>query len=209
MTGLRQRQSREREARILRSAELLFGRRGYDRTSMQDIATRSKLAVGTLYNYFPSKPDILLAIVHRDTAEGLRAGEAIVKEPPADAVAAVERLLEHALTPYARHDRRLWRELIGAAMTNPELARGVFGSDVCLIGLLAALLRELAARGDLRPGVDPGRAAIAVYGAFFTWFLAFVASDTVELADVRSELRESVGLILNGLLDPTRAQSGE
>ena len=46
MTGLRQRQAHEREARILGAAEALFGRRGYARTSMQDIAKRSKLAVG-------------------------------------------------------------------------------------------------------------------------------------------------------------------
>ena len=71
MVGLRQRQAREREARIVRAAEALFSRKnGYRRTSMQEIAKRSKLAVGTLYNYFPSKPKILLAIVARDTSAG-------------------------------------------------------------------------------------------------------------------------------------------
>ena len=208
MTGLRQRQAHEREARILRAAEVLFGRRGYARTSMQDIARRSKLAVGTLYNYFPSKPDILLAIVDRDTAQGLSAGEAIVKELPSDPTVAVERLLEQALAPYARHDRVLWRELVSAAMTDRELAEGVFGSDVRLIGLLATLLRELAARGDLRLGLDPGRAAIALYGSFFTWFLAYVASDTLELQDVHAELRQSIDLIMHGLLDHERAPQG-
>jgi hypothetical protein len=93
-------------------------------------------------------------------------------------------------------------------MTDRELAEGVFGSDVRLIGLLATLLRELAARGDLRPGVDPGRAAIALYGSFFMWFLAYVASDTLELADVRAELRQSIDLIMHGLLDHERAQQG-
>lgn len=209
MTGLRQRQAQEREARILRAAEGLFTRRGYARTSMQDIAGRSKLAVGTLYNYFPSKPDILLAIVDRDTAEGVSAGEAIVKAPPTDPTAAVEALLEQSLAPYARHDRALWRELMGAAMTDRELARGVFGSDVRLIGLLATLLGELEARGDLRPGVDPGRAAIVLYGAFFSWFLAYVTSDTLELAEVDAELARSIDLIMHGLLADPRARQGE
>jgi len=176
---------------------------------MQDIARRSKLAVGTLYNYFPSKPDILLAIVDRDTAEGVSAGEAIVKAPPTDPIAAVERLLEGSLAPYARHDRVLWRELIGAAMTDRELAQGVFGSDVRLIGLLATLLGELETRGDLRPGVDQGRAAIVLYGAFFTWFLGYIASDTLDLADVHAELARSIDLIMHGLIDDTHARQGE
>jgi AcrR family transcriptional regulator len=208
VTGLRQRQTQEREARILRAAEGLFARRGYAQTSMQDIARRSKLAVGTLYNYFRRKPDILLAILDRDTAEGVSAGEAIVKAPPKDPIAAVERLLERSLAPYARRDRGLWRELMGAAMADREFAQGVFGSDARLIGLLATLLGELEARGDLRPGVDRGRAAIVLYGAFFTWFLAYIASDTLELADAHAELARSIDLIMHGLLDDTRARQG-
>ena len=209
MTGLRQRQTQEREARILRATEALFARQGYARTSMQDIARRSKLAVGTLYNYFPSKPEILLAIVDRDTAEGVSAGEAIVEAPPSDPTEAVEPLLEGALEPYARHDRMLWRERIGAAMTDRQLAEGVFGSDARLIGMLAALLGAFEARGQLRPGVEPGRAAIVLYGAFFTWFLGYVASDTLELADARAELARSIDLIMHGLLDNTRTRQGE
>lgn len=201
MAGLRQRQTREREARILRAAEALFTRKkGYGRTSMQEIAKRSKLAVGTLYNYFPSKPKILLAIVARDTREGLSAGEEVLKRPPRDPVRAVEMLIGHAIAPYVMHGRELWRQLVAAAMVDPELAEGVFRADMSLIGLLTALLGELQARGDLRREVEPGRAAIVLYSAFFTWFFAYLANDTVELDDVREQLRESVQLIMHGLL---------
>jgi AcrR family transcriptional regulator len=201
MAGLRERQTREREARILRAAEALFARKkGYARTSMQEIAQRSKLAVGTLYNYFPSKPEILLAIVARDTSEGLSAGEKVLKRPPRDPVRAVEMVLGQAIGAYAMHGRELWRQLVAAAMTDPELAEGVFRADASLIGLLSALLGELQARGDLRRGVEPGRAAIALYSAFFTWFFAYLANDLVELDDLREELRESVRLIMHGLL---------
>ena len=201
MTGLRERQTREREARILRAAEALFARkRGFGRTSMQEIAKRSKLAVGTLYNYFPSKPKILLAIVARDTSEGLSAAEEVRKRPPRDPVRAVEMLIDQAMAPYLMHGRELWRQLVAAAMSDPELAEGVFRADASLIGLLSALLGELQARGDLRRDVEPGRAAIVLYSAFFTWFFAYLANDTVELDDVREQLRESVQLIMHGLL---------
>jgi len=201
MEGLRQRQTREREARILRAAEALFTRKkGYGRTSMQEIAKRSKLAVGTLYNYFPSKPKILLAIVARDTREGLSAGEAVLKRPPRDPVRAVEKVMDHAIAPYAMHDRELWRQLVAAAMTDPELTEGVFRADRMMIGLLSTLLGEMQARGDLRRGVEPGRAAIALYSAFFSWFFTYLASDSVAFDDVRAQLRASVRLILHGVL---------
>ncbi len=208
MAGLRQRQALERDARILRAAQALFARKqGYGRTSMQEIAKRSKLAVGTLYNYFPSKSKILLAIVARDTDEGLRAGERVRKRPPRNPTRAVEMLIEQAIAPYAKHDRGLWRELVAAAMTDPEFAQGVFSADVRLIGLLTTLLRDLKVRGDLRPSVEPGQAAIALYSAFFTWFFAYLANDTVELDDVRDQLRQSVRLIMLGLLASHRGGS--
>lgn len=204
--GLRERQKREREAQILRAAEGLFARRGFAATRMHEIAKRAGLAVGTLYNYFPSKPRILLALVERDTAAGLRASERVVKNPPADPLAAIQRVLERDLDAYARRERALWRELVGAAVLEPTLARGVFASDVRLIGLLASLLRELAIRGSLRGDLDPGRAAIALYGAFFTWFLTYVTNDALDIADVRKELRASVAVIADGLLPPPPKQ---
>jgi len=213
VAGLRQRQTLKRDARILRAARALFARKkGYAGTRMQEIARRSRLAVGTLYNYYPSKSKILLAIVARATEEGIRAGEVVLKRPPRDPVRAVERLIEQALAPYGAHERGLWRELVAAAMTDPEFARQLFASDLRQIGLLTALMRELEARGDLRPGVEPGPAAIALYSAFFTGFFAYLADDGVELTDVRMRLRQTVGLILRGLLaapriDPTGGSS--
>lgn len=206
MAGRRERQKREREARVLRAASALFARRGYERTTLQDIARRSRLAVGTIYNYFRSKPEILLALVQRDTLAGQRAGEAVLKDPPADPVAAVQELLGRASEPFARHDRNLWRELTAAALRDPEVSAGFFAADLRLIGLVAALLRELQARGDLRRDLDAGRGAICLYGIFFSWYMAHLTSDAVSHDTFRAELRAGVALAMNGYL--ARAQGG-
>ncbi len=50
---------------ILKSAERLISRRGVDNTSLMDIALKTKLSRGTLYYYFPTKQDLLLAIADR------------------------------------------------------------------------------------------------------------------------------------------------
>ncbi|MHC1786543.1 MAG: TetR/AcrR family transcriptional regulator [Christensenellales bacterium] len=41
--------------RIIKAAEQLFGKRGYHNTSMNEIATRAKVALGTIYIYFDDK----------------------------------------------------------------------------------------------------------------------------------------------------------
>jgi len=63
MTGLREKKKSERKDRIFSAAVELFNEKGFSKTSMQDIADKADLAVGTLYNYFPSKNDLLLDIM--------------------------------------------------------------------------------------------------------------------------------------------------
>ena len=206
MLGRRESQKKQREARILRAASALFARQGFERTTMQDIARRSRLAVGTIYNYFRSKPEIILALVQRDTLAGLQAGEAVLKDPPRDPVAAVQLLLERAVEPFALHDRSLWRELTAAALKDPELTQGFFAADVRLIALVAALLRELRARGDLRQDLDPDRGAVCLYGIFFSWWIAHLTNEGISLEMLRAELRSGVSLVMTGYLE--RAQGG-
>src|SRR5258708_17892180 len=92
--GLRDRQKIERERRILAAARRLFDRRGYVNTSMEDVAARAGLAVGTLYNYFSSKEQLLLALSRIDTEHLLSLGERILAEPPDDPSEAIGPLTE-------------------------------------------------------------------------------------------------------------------
>src|SRR5258708_12644939 len=49
---------------ILRTAARLFQQRGYDATSMNDVAASLKLSKGGLYHHFQSKDEILFAIMN-------------------------------------------------------------------------------------------------------------------------------------------------
>lgn len=60
-------EAEERKNEILDVAEKLFGERGYDATSTNDILKEIGIARGTLYYHFKSKEDILDAIIERMT----------------------------------------------------------------------------------------------------------------------------------------------
>lgn len=60
------RRQREREHRyqsILKSAETLFAKEGYHKTSMEKIADMSEMSVGALYFYFKNKEDLLIQLI--------------------------------------------------------------------------------------------------------------------------------------------------
>ncbi|MCI6276070.1 MAG: TetR/AcrR family transcriptional regulator [Clostridium sp.] len=48
---------------IFEKAEKLFGSRGYDNVDMKTLAANCDIAVGTLYNYYPNKKKLYIAVV--------------------------------------------------------------------------------------------------------------------------------------------------
>jgi AcrR family transcriptional regulator len=202
--GRRERQKRERERRILRAAEQLFARRGYARTTMADVAARARLAVGTIYNYFPSKPEIVLALLRRETGATLAAGEAVRKQPPDDPTRAVLALFEVYLDLATRHDRALLREVLAASVAQPEpIARAAFELDLRLVGQLREMLVDLRQRGRLDEDVDPGRLATTLYAVYATWLTLFATVDELAPERFREEVRAGLGLVLRGVVPRT------
>jgi TetR/AcrR family transcriptional regulator len=61
----------EKQERILRAATQLFAERGFNRSDMDEIAKRARVAKGSLYNYFKSKDDLFLHVC-RDAIERSR-----------------------------------------------------------------------------------------------------------------------------------------
>lgn len=62
--------------KILDTAERLFIKKGYDRTSLQDILDETGLSKGAIYHHFASKEDIFYSICERI---GRRNGEALAQ----------------------------------------------------------------------------------------------------------------------------------
>ena len=57
-----------RRAEILAAAMLVFGKKGFDATRMDDVAKQARIAKGTLYLYFRSKRDIYTTAVQHASA---------------------------------------------------------------------------------------------------------------------------------------------
>ena len=57
--------SEERKDQIMNAAEDVFAQKGFDKARMDDIADKTGLSKGTLYLYYKSKDDLIIAILDR------------------------------------------------------------------------------------------------------------------------------------------------
>ncbi|HEX6767520.1 MAG TPA: helix-turn-helix domain-containing protein, partial [Polyangiaceae bacterium] len=60
-TDPRKKGERTRE-RLVRSAFALFEKKGFERTTLRDIAARAKVSLGLLYRYYPSKDALVVEL---------------------------------------------------------------------------------------------------------------------------------------------------
>ena len=203
MTGLRERQKVKRRRDILDAAARLFKRDGFAAASIDEIAANAALSAGTVYNYFPSKGDLLLALVALDGQEVRSAGAAIVEAPPADPVKAVCRLLEvyvdHALVHL---DKRLWRQMMANALAfaDTPLGAGYRNLDRKLAEQVADLCRALQSRGRLARQVDCEDAGQILFFVCNALFMEFVADEAMSRARMKERMFRQVRLACAGML---------
>ncbi len=66
--GISERKEREKQQRreeIIEAAEKVFFSKGFEKSTMDDIADRAELSKGTLYLYFKSKDDLHMAVARK------------------------------------------------------------------------------------------------------------------------------------------------
>ena len=66
--GLREIKKERARKAILEAARKMFFNSGFDGTTIEEIADKAEVAVGTVYNYFDSKSALILAITADDTS---------------------------------------------------------------------------------------------------------------------------------------------
>ncbi len=104
--GARSRSQHNRRKRIVQAAAALASRGGIEAMQMRTVAERAGVALGTLYRYFPSKMDLVVAVV----AEEIDLLETSIQRRPPKAAAPARRAVDVLM----RATRGLMRE--------PELA---------------------------------------------------------------------------------------
>ena len=66
--GVREDKKRETRARLERAALELFAGRGYDRTTVEDVAAMAGVSARTAFRYFPAKADLVFGDSETDLA---------------------------------------------------------------------------------------------------------------------------------------------
>jgi AcrR family transcriptional regulator len=164
-TGLRERSKARRREAIIRAAYELFAERGYDATTVADIAEAAEVSPRTVAMYFPAKQDIALSRFS-DGVTGLT--DAIRSRRPGETVHdAFGRWLLTSQT--APEDRELYR-----------LARRMFAANPDLGALRTARMAAAVQEGAALIAADTGSTSDAIAPRIAAAAAAAIAMEVID-----------------------------
>ena len=94
---------------IVQKARLLLAAYGATKLNMRALAESAGVAAGTLYNYFPSKEDLIAEVVREDWYTMLEAVE--YKLPLAGSAICGLEMIFDAISAYENQHRPLWENI--------------------------------------------------------------------------------------------------
>jgi TetR/AcrR family transcriptional regulator, cholesterol catabolism regulator len=160
---------------ILRTAARLFQQRGYDATSMNDVAAALKLSKGGLYHHFQSKDEILYEIMNHAmeiTEERVLNPVRGISDPEERLRALIRLHIEVVLSP---RDREITVMLHENHPLPPALRKRINIRKKDYIHFLESLMTEVQekAKNQTRGKVSPRAAAFALLGMInwiYQWY---------------------------------------
>lgn len=150
--SLRKRKKEKINQLILSKANVLFDQKGYDDTSMSEIAAACDIAVGTLYNYYGSKPEIFVAAVGTYMSAEIDYSFNDLVDPMDDIADIVMAYTLKYLEPYLKLDfDMLWgltRAVLNLGMTSP-IVKHLIKIDQITLNKLIKIFEKKKLAGQL------------------------------------------------------------
>jgi AcrR family transcriptional regulator len=153
--GKRLEQMDENRAAVLRAARELVAGQGYQRFTMESLATRSGVTRQTIHNLFGTKAGVLGALFDVIALEGGMEGMAQVMSAPSP-----EGLIDAFVAVFCRfwaRERPLFRQVHAIAVIDPEFGALIEERNRRRLGAATRIVSRLAGmpgRGE-QPSLDP------------------------------------------------------
>lgn len=191
MSGLRAQKKADKNRRILEAATTLFRKVGYDSARIEDIAEMAGVSVGTFYNYYKNKGDMLMATVSMEVEEVLAAGEGIIAKKHDQVASALFDLIgkyyDHSLTYLSKE---MWRTAMSLSIAQPEtpFSKRYTALDHRLSKQVCDLFRSLQDRGIVRKDVDCTALGELVFNNVNMMFIEFVKDEDMDVDGLKASV---------------------
>ena len=197
--NLRERKKQQAQSNIVNAAKDVFIQAGYTNAKMFDIASKADVGVGTIYNYYPSKGDLLIAVFAEELKQLSKEdtdGQSYID----NVIDAIVQFFEKAVKPLNNYPKHFMREIFGVVAGNIAESETIRENFVQLVQQfmqhIGDFLETSKDNGNIRSDLDVEQAVTNIYSIFAVQFLNFCYSEHMTLDTLLSQVRMQVEFAL-------------
>lgn len=177
--------------KLLEAAKSVFEQSNYHDASVSEICRRAGVAIGTFYQYFRNKEDVLLELAGR-LSDGLRTELTVALQTGGDAATRLIRAFQ-AYIRFIGHNRALYQIFREIEFVNRRAHKRFYDG---LTKIFANFYSDAARRGELRP-LHPRVAAVATLGVLHFLVLRWLILGSGRVST--DALHNAVDVLLHGI----------
>lgn len=189
--GLRERKKLEVRERIAHAAFWLFFERGFDNVTVAEVAAQAETSVQTVFNYFPTKEDLLLN--GRRIQEGMFLAAIADRPRGMSVIEAARRRILAAAEDFSRLDPVRANQFRTIVLNTPSVLARIRTLSAATEAEIARIIAE-------DTGADPGDARPRLVASVLMNLshLSYFPSDD-RIATVQKRIEDAFALLANGL----------
>ncbi len=189
--------SDERKAQIINAAEDVFTQKGFNEARMDDIADETGLSKGTLYLYFKSKDDLIIAILDRMFQREMKQMEGLDQADlsAADAIWKMTEAVTNNILGFVRLVPIVY-QFLALAFRNKYVQKALKKYINQYIDMITPIIEQGIKSGEFRK-VNSREVAIAMSAIIEGTLLLWVYDR--DLVEPEKHIRSGVKLLLEGV----------
>jgi AcrR family transcriptional regulator len=147
--------------KLIVAAAACFAEKGFNGTSVREIAMRAGISLGSMYTYFKGKDELIEAIILEEQKSALaKHQERFDGSHFAQICALAVSCIEEVGYPSSH---QLWVEIIAESARKPELRNIFVSSDKVMRHGMAQIVANGIAAGEFSPQVDAEEATLTIF----------------------------------------------
>lgn len=137
--------------KLITAAADCFAEKGFNASSVREIAVRAGISQGAMYTYFKSKDELISAIVLEEQKSALNAQNESFSGSYMERIhALVSSCISDVGYPATHH---LWVEIIAESARNASLGNTFISSDIAMRHGIGNIIRQGIASGEFRKDI--------------------------------------------------------
>lgn len=200
--GLREKKKKETKEKIINAARDILLSKGYNDTTMEKIAEKAEIGVGTVYNYFKSKAEIFVLIMSEELLLNEENNEQLEVDLKKDVTEIIIAYLWKLAKGMKLFGKKIWRELfavmLGGTKADNLMFRGMVKVDFMFIEKVEYLLDSIKQRDMLPHSFDSNEAAYTIYSIVITQTMLYVYMEEITFEDYTNCIENQIKFLFEG-----------